>query len=294
MRAAFRLPATWAITLSLWRPHGALSLRLAASIAHLVVRCGGGLWWPRSTAAAATARGPSNQAAMQIKTSKACLGRASIKLGTSVALGGGAIVAYPFATASVYHEFAGDVKASVSALGARMTQALMPNVERHRHDNGQPHRHIRPVRPRQFLPARRIPAGSALPARTTAQATISKAFRSPLDCATSSIPMRAVRKKAPAARRMRPRSITPGPVPIWVCPPAATRGNDGLGLTRTLVSVNPDFGRYLAGGQAGYNYQMGRLVWAPKADFTACPTRGAAGAIPTVRPSAPSAAATTM
>jgi hypothetical protein len=46
------------------------------------------------------------------------LGRASVKLGTSLPLAGGQIVAYPFLTASVFHEFEGNVTASVTTAGA--------------------------------------------------------------------------------------------------------------------------------------------------------------------------------
>ena len=54
---------------------------------------------------------------LQIQDVESALGRASVKLGTSLALDGGQITAYPFVTASVFHEFAGDVSASVAVNG---------------------------------------------------------------------------------------------------------------------------------------------------------------------------------
>ena len=52
---------------------------------------------------------------VQVNDVESVLGHASLKLRTSVALNGGRIVAYPFVTASVFHEFAGDTTASVVA-----------------------------------------------------------------------------------------------------------------------------------------------------------------------------------
>ncbi len=63
-----------------------------------------------------------NMGTMQMQDVESLLGRASVKLGTSVALDEGRIFAFPFATASVMHEFAGDVSASVSAMGMRHEQ----------------------------------------------------------------------------------------------------------------------------------------------------------------------------
>ena len=57
--------------------------------------------------------GTSSAGIVQINRVDSELGRASIKVGTTAALGSG-IVAYPFASASVFHEFAGNVTASVS------------------------------------------------------------------------------------------------------------------------------------------------------------------------------------
>src|SRR5215813_6051567 len=52
---------------------------------------------------------------LQVNDVESLLGRASVKLGTSLPLAGGQIVAYPFVTASVFHEFEGDVTASIAA-----------------------------------------------------------------------------------------------------------------------------------------------------------------------------------
>ncbi len=54
---------------------------------------------------------------LQIHDVESALGRASIKLNTSFVMDGGQIVAYPFVTASVFHEFAGDVSASIASSG---------------------------------------------------------------------------------------------------------------------------------------------------------------------------------
>jgi Autotransporter beta-domain len=55
---------------------------------------------------------------MQVQDVESFLGRASVKLGTSLSLAGGQIVAYPFVTASVFHEFEGNVTAQLAASGS--------------------------------------------------------------------------------------------------------------------------------------------------------------------------------
>ena len=102
--------------------------------------------------------------AMQMQDVESLLGRASVKLGTSVALDEGRIVAYPFATASVIHEFAGDVNASVSAMGQDgivifgwAPARLRPAERAHTANSASAVPSCSP-----------IPAGSALPAWTTA------------------------------------------------------------------------------------------------------------------------------
>ena len=52
--------------------------------------------------------------AVKIHDMESELGRATVKVGTTAALGDSAIIAYPFASASVYHEFAGNVTATIT------------------------------------------------------------------------------------------------------------------------------------------------------------------------------------
>jgi Autotransporter beta-domain len=55
--------------------------------------------------------------ALQFQDVESALGRASVTLGTSLPLAAGQIVAYPFVTASVFHEFEGNVTASIALAG---------------------------------------------------------------------------------------------------------------------------------------------------------------------------------
>jgi hypothetical protein len=59
---------------------------------------------------------------LQFQDVESALGRASVTLGTSLSLAGGQILAYPFVTASVFHEFEGDVTASIAMSSTLLIQ----------------------------------------------------------------------------------------------------------------------------------------------------------------------------
>src|SRR5215831_6692312 len=63
---------------------------------------------------------------LQFQDVESVLGRASVKLGTSLPLAGGQIVAYPFVTASVFHEFEGNVAASITTAGTFVAPGIAP------------------------------------------------------------------------------------------------------------------------------------------------------------------------
>jgi Autotransporter beta-domain len=100
---------------------------------------------------------------LQVQDVESVLGRASVKLGTSLPLAGGQIVAYPFLTASVFHEFEGNVTASIATTGT----ILAPSGAFHFQGGGNVTSaalalmvNSAPAAPSSWP----IPAGSALPA----------------------------------------------------------------------------------------------------------------------------------
>ena len=219
-------------------------------------------------------------ATMQVQDVESLLGRASVRVSTSVALDGGRIVASPFATASVIHEFAGDIKASVSATGEGATL------------NGDMYDFAYLFQGSGMLTASRVGTyaqfglGSSFQFANTGWLGFARVdyrigdnieslsgtagLRYQLNPDTGGLKEGGSLKDVPPARDS------------WTGPyvgvsAGGTRGNTPW--TDGSDSGSPDFGGYLAGVQAGYNYQAGRFVLGVEGSYGLSNARGA-GSIP--------------
>jgi len=195
------------------------------------------------------------------------LGRASLRVGTTITSDGGLVIAQPFFTASVFHEFAGNVTASVSA-----------------------------------PPTPNITATGALTASrvgTYAQFGLGSSFQlvnmgwlgyGRVDYRTGdniqgvsvNAGLRYQLNAAPAGLKDE-ESFKDGPPSRtgynWTGPylgasVGETWGAEKWRYVTSHDTVDPDFAGYLAGGQAGYNYQIGRFVTGIEGDFGASNARG--------------------
>jgi opacity protein-like surface antigen len=217
------------------------------------------------------------QAAMQAQDVESLLGRASIRLSTSVALDGGRIVAVPFVTASVFHEFAGDVKASVSAEG--MHGAIDPTDGTFSGDYMW--------KGTGTLTASRIGTygqfgvGSSFMFANTGWLGFARLDYRTGDNIESLSGTAGLRyqinsdvgglkegglKDAPAAGRS------------WTGPYVGVSAGGVRGdvpLSDGTSSIGQDFAGYLASAQAGYNLQTGRFVWGLEAGYGLSNARGA-------------------
>ncbi len=215
--------------------------------------------------------------AMQMQDVESVLGRASVKLGTSVALDEGRIVAYPFATASVIHEFAGDVKASVSAMGqdadgnywqggGTLTASRIGTYAQFGLGSS-------------FMFANTGWLGFARVDYRTGDNIESLSgtagLRYQLNPETGSLKEGAgsLKDVSPAVHSWTGPYLGVSAGGTWGNTPWTGQDWDGKDL-----SVSPDFGGYLAGGQAGYNYQMGRFVLGAEGSYGWSNARGASHA----------------
>lgn len=215
------------------------------------------------------------------------LGRASVKLGTSVALDGGRIIAAPFVTASVFHEFAGEVKATVSANG--MGGPYDPSVG----FTGMPY----VWSGTGTLTASRV--------GTYGQFGIGSSFLfgdsgwlgfARVDWRTgdniegiSGTAGLRYQLNSDMAGLKDGGSLKDGPAEThsWTGPylgvsAGGVKGNTPWSgadvLTGDRVSANPDFGGYLGSVQAGYNRQEGRFVVGVEGSYGLSNARGAGNA----------------
>ena len=181
------------------------------------------------------------------------LGRASLRVGTNFTSGG--VAWQPFFTASVFHEFAGDVTAIVDKRtgDASLDVASICRGAPRRRAASAPMVSSPSARP----PRSSIPGGSAMRASTTASARTSKAGASTPACAISSRPARSAAASRTARRRLRYAYNWTGP---YIGAYAGTTwGDEALALQSAPAhAYEPDFAGYLVGGQAGYNVQLGR------------------------------------
>jgi opacity protein-like surface antigen len=211
---------------------------------------------------------------LQVDDVESFLGRASVKLGTSFPLAGGQIVAYPFVTASVFHEFEGDVTASLVASGS-----FPSNFGTF-----------------QFQGAGNLTAGSI---GTYGQFGAGSAFQladtgwlsfARVDYRTGEFiegysVLAGLRYQFNdpghvAENRARyPVKAVPAKGYDWTGPYAGVSAGSTWGRTHWGVddaTVDPDYAGVLVGGQAGYNFQTGRFVGGIEADGGGSNGRGTA------------------
>ncbi len=204
---------------------------------------------------------------VQIHDIESELGRASIKVGTSTELNG--IVAYPFASASVYHEFAGNVTASISnGSGAFFT--------------GMPIAETQTVG--RVGTYGQFSVGSAFQLPNTGWLsyiradyrtgeniqgiTLNAGLRYQLNPDTGSLKDDGGLKDAPA------------PEYSWTGPYAGVSAGGTWGTTYWPQGPFPDRmdnAGVLGGGQIGYNYQVGHFVWGAEGFYGASNARGGRG-----------------
>ena len=193
---------------------------------------------------------------VDINDIESVLGRASVSVGTTFTQG--RVTWQPFFTASVFHEFDGDVTARSTIVNpAVITTVRCSRLGRKAE-----------LAPTVSSPSARprcsaIPAGSATPAATIASATTSRAGVSTPACGTSSP------RRRRAASRMAGRWCMPttGPVRTWERSLGTSWGQEYWRFAAFGTGVQPDFAGYVAGGQVGYNLQTGNAVIGVEADY---------------------------
>jgi opacity protein-like surface antigen len=216
--------------------------------------------------------------AMQMQDVESLLGRASIKLSKTVALDGGQIIAAPFATASLMHEFAGDVKASVSAMGGTYDFTDLQNPTRGFWQGSG------------TLTASRIGTyaqfglGSSFMFANTGWLGFARVdYRSGdnIESISGTAGLRyqlnpdagGLKEGASSLKDASPAAHS------WTGPYLGVSAGGVAGNTpwtdADVGSLNPDFGGYLAGVQAGYNYQTGRFVLGAEGSYGRSNARGA-------------------
>jgi opacity protein-like surface antigen len=208
---------------------------------------------------------------IRINDVESALGRASVKLGTSLPLYGGQINAYPFVTASVFHDFAGNVTASLAGFGSVSS----------------------PIGTLQFqgnstLTARSVGtygqfgAGSAFQLVDTGWLGYLR-----VDYRTGDY-IEGLSVNAGLRYQLNPG--TAGFKDGGSMKDASVEGYDWSGpyvgasagstwarmhWASQAAAAEPDYAGYLAGGQAGYNFQKGHLVWGIEGEAGASNSRGA-------------------
>ena len=213
---------------------------------------------------------------LQFQDVESALGRASVQLGTSLPLAGGLIVAYPFATASVFHEFEGNVTGTIAAVGTVPT----------------------PVGALQYQGGGNLTASSI---GTFGQFGVGSAFQlantgwlgfARVDYRTgdniqgySVIGGLRYQLEDPGNRARHPEmAIKARPEGYdWTGPYVGVSAGSTWGAMRGTyqgAAIDPDYAGVLAGGQAGYNIQRGRFVGGIEADAGASNARGSTAACP--------------
>ena len=198
------------------------------------------------------------------------LGRASLRVGTTVATPDGTMIAQPFFTASVYHEFAGDVTTSIAAVSTNyplgtgtLTTSRIGTYE-------------------QFG------LGSTFQLVDTGWLGYARVdYRTGDNIEGWNLNAGLRYQFTPEAHleslKDKPGSLKDGPV-AWT-------GHDWTGFYVGAAAggtiayehwhspvfgtyTNPDLAGVLVGGQAGYNYQMGRFVVGVEGDWDYTNARG--------------------
>ncbi len=197
---------------------------------------------------------------------ESALGRASIKLRTSVSLDSAGIVAYPFVTASVFHEFAGDLTASLTSSGSVL---------------GYPYSGGGTLTVGRVGTYSQFGAGSSFQFSGSNWLGFARAdYRTGDNLQGYSVNagLRYQLNPEPASLKGG-GSLKDGPSKDynWTGPYAGAYAGAAKGSMRWTQpggGSEPDYAGYLAGGQAGYNYQIGQLVLGVEADAGASNARG--------------------
>jgi opacity protein-like surface antigen len=218
---------------------------------------------------------------LQFQDVESALGRASVQLGTSLPLAGGLIIAYPFATASVFHEFEGNVTASIAAIGTVPTPAGALQSQ----GGGT-------LTASSIGTFGQFGVGSAFQLADTGWLgfarvdyrtgdniqgyTIIGGLRYQLEDPGHVADNHA--RHPEMAVKAHPAAGYDWTGPYLGLSAGGTWG--GMHWASQGATVDPDYAGILAGGQAGYNFQRGQFVGGIEADAGASNARGATAACP--------------
>jgi opacity protein-like surface antigen len=201
---------------------------------------------------------------MQVQDVESLLGRASVRLGTSLPLAGGQIVAYPFVTASVFHEFEGNVNASITTTGIFFT----PSGDYHFQGGGK-------ITASGIGTYGQFGGGSAFQLADTGWLGFARFdYRTGENIQGYSLSaglryqFEAPRYTAENRARLPVKAI-PAEGYDWTGPYVGVSAGSTWGRTHWASqggTVDPDYAGVLAGGQAGYNFQTGKFVWGIEGD----------------------------
>ncbi len=205
---------------------------------------------------------------VQVNDVESALGHASLKLRTSIALNGGQIVAYPFVTASVFHEFAGNVTASVAA--ANDQYAWSGNSWYTYKGSGT-------VSASRVGTYGQFGAGSSFQFADTGWLAFARVdFRTGdnIQGVTANAGMRYQLNPGMAGLKDG-GSLKDEPEAghSWTGPYLGAFAGSTWGHTPWSAEwlnpdkLSPDFAGLIGGVHAGYNYQTGQIVWGAEADY---------------------------
>jgi opacity protein-like surface antigen len=272
----FDLPGNWTLEPSV----GGIFSHTSVDLIN-VADASGALGVPASDLAFLHATSITASGNFQIHDVESVLGRASVKLGTSVPLGGTQIVAYPFVTASVFHEFEGNVAGSITTSGFINTPG-----------GPLPFQGTANVTGSSIGTYAQVGGGSAFQLGDTGWLGYARFdYRSGenIQGYSGSIGLRyqldnpghAAEKRAPYPVKA-PMKAAPAEGYDWTGPYAGLSAGSTRGSTRWETqsgTADPGYSGFLGGGQAGYNYQTGRFVWGIEGDAGASNARGGSGCL---------------
>ena len=209
----------------------------------------------------------------QIHDIDSALGRASVRVGTSVASQDGLMVAQPFFTASIYHEFAGDIKTTLTT----ESNPLLGGFQQYTGN----------VTTSRIGTFAQFGIGSAFQFVNTGWLGYVRVDYRTGDNIESVSLNTGLRYQFTPDAGLDSLKDAPGGLKDG---PAASAVHDWAGLYLGASAgglagseywtfpngnaTDPGFAGYLLGGQAGYNYQVGRIVAGIEADLGAANARG--------------------
>jgi outer membrane autotransporter protein len=211
---------------------------------------------------------------VQIHDIDSALGRASVRLGTSITSSDRSFIATPFVTAAVYHEFAGDVTTSI-ATRFDLLGFTDPNS-------------TATLRTSRVGAYGQFGVGSAFQLIDTGwlgYARLDYRTGDSIDGLSINTGVRYQFTPAAGLESLKdaPGGLKDGPSQVINWTGFYVGGSAGA-LTGSEYwrypsgdTTDPDFAGYLLGGQVGYNRQMGRIVAGIEADYGVSDARGAKG-----------------